>query len=288
MIISLVIIILPWHLQQYWQHGDRFIQIYVRENIFQRAKFPLEFHFEGRLFYIKQLGREFFPWILVFLLSPVAIIFKNGHNLLSKKTINLLKKEELLIMLLLMTVIPLVSITQIATKIAWYAMPIYPFVAILLSYSINNFISKWKIRWISGIVILLLLIDAIRLMVTDSDFFRTNRIISSRQAVFIEANKQSDREIEYLVQFSERQGRGVLNSNLYTSTTWIYGGNPCARYYSRKKVNYYYSVDDFKKRLKKKGLFVVENGDQKIFKDYNVMEIYNNNEFTMVKIGNNY
>jgi len=268
--IGFFVLVTPWLLVEYSIYGEKFIHVYFWENIVQRSRYPIEFHFGGRLFYIKSILREWFPWVLI------------GFGGL----ISILKKERKTIELLICIIVPFFFLTLAKTKIEWYAAPLYPFIAIYLAYSLDLIFKKFKVHQVAILFIAILIaLDGFYLVIKENKFFVKNVTDDSRIAIAKQARMQPESELNYLVQFSERQAKDILNPTLYTSFTWIYGGNACAHYYSKKRVRYFYSVSDFSLRLKRgNGLFLIQNGDLNRLKGYKVTVVSKNSDFTLFKL----
>lgn len=284
-VLSFLVATLPWIIVEYLLYSDKFIQVYFLENIIQRSRYPIEFHFGGRLFYIKLIVQEYFPWILLAFVWPFLLlkkVWRGGYSLMILE----LRKNRTVIELVLFLIIPLFFLTLAKTKIAWYVAPIYPFLAIYLSLNIELLINKFSIGKIMIVGIMIAIaIDSGTLSIKESRFLEGKIPISPRDQVAIDARKEPEKELDYLVQFSERQAKDILNPTLYTSFTWIYGGNACAYYYSGKSVNYYYSKLEFQKRLKKRdGLFIVQNGDIDVVKGHDIQVVSKNNDFTLFRL----
>ena len=130
-------VVIPWHLITYLTYGDRFIKVYIFDNIIKRSRYPIEFHRERIWFYFVLLYRELSPWIFAFFIFPITSFF----NLLKTKKWGF-KKYEMVYTILLLIIIPLASITRVQTRIAWYALPIYPFLAIYLAYNLDLLIRR--------------------------------------------------------------------------------------------------------------------------------------------------
>lgn len=274
-----IIVALPWHLIEYVLYSQKFIQVYLVEHILKRTNNPIDFHFGSNFYYLKLIYQNFFPWIFFIFTLPIFFILYLKRIIKFKSFI---KTNQILITILFIILIPFTSLTIAKTKIAWYIMPIYPFIALFLTICINAFFTKIKLRFLIYLIIILVALDSIRLIIHETNFFQPTRIISRRDDVFIKAKQYAQSQINYLVWYSERKAREVLPENMQTSTTFIYGGNPCAVYHSQKKINYYYSIDEFKKRInQQKGLFVIENGDQWIVKDLPIKVLYNNIDYTI-------
>lgn len=281
-IIVFLITILPWHFYEYLSYGQKFLQVYFVEHVLKRTQNSLDFHFEGRLFYLKLIYNNLFPWIFFILIFPLSQLVNFKKYLKLKTLTAILKENQTLFTIILLILVPLVSISLAKTRVAWYAMPIYPFVAVFIAYNIEFILEKLKLKNLSYILILFLIIDSLQLITNEVKINQSKRGIFRRTDVFIKAKNYQKPEIDYLVWYPERRAKDILPQNMQTSTTFIYGGNPCAVYYSGKKVNYYYSIDEFKKRVNQKnGLYVIENGDQEIIKDLPIKVLYNNIDYTL-------
>ncbi len=254
---SFLLLITPWHTYQLITHGKDFIKIYINENLIKRANNPIEFHFGGNFFYVKQLLRELFPWIFATLILPIYYLINKKIYLNFSAFKKELKNKEMVFIILMFIIIPLLSITRIQTKLPWYALPIYPFLCIFIAYSIDFLLKKWPKIFYYGILFFLIL-DSFILINKEVKPFQNKSDITPRHEVFRKSKQFPEKQIYYLVQHSERTAKEVLGPNLTTSTTFIYGGNPCAVYYSNKKLFYYYTKEEFVKRLNKgKGLYVI-------------------------------
>lgn len=271
-LISLMIfLITPWHILAWLKYRQDFLQIYFWENIIQRSRYPIEFHYGGRLFYINQLLKEFFPWWLAGLSFPFW-----------KK----IRFNQLILLLLGLIIIPFSAITQVKTKISWYVMPILPFLSLFLAYNIELIIKKANFFIFTLTIFVLLITDSLVNISKQSAWWQGKKTPSYRNQAAIAAKKLPEKNLYYLVAKSERLAKALLDQspNLQIRSTFIYGGNPCAVYYSEKKVHYYYSTEEFIKQLKKKNrLFMIENGDLKIIEGFSIKKIYQNPEFTLFK-----
>lgn len=289
--VTFAAVIIPWHAVAYFTYGDRFIKVYIFDNILKRSKYPIEFHRERIWFYIVLLYRELKPWLFAGFILPIILIaqyLKMKRNGKWFKTVHKeLKKKELIVTILIMFALPLLSITRVQTRIAWYALPLYPFIALYIGYNLNLIIEfcEKKNRKLGFIIftllIILLSLDALRLF--NSEVKPTKeRTIDPRYEVILAAQKQPDKELNYLVAFGERQAKEILPPTEQIDMTFVYGGNPCAVYYSEKDVNYFYDLKEFEHVLKtKKGLFLIQNGDLNYAE--NKKKIFNNNDYTLFR-----
>ena len=284
LIFGFTITIVPWLLVEYMVYGEKFINVYFIENIIQRSRYPIEFHFGGRLFYLKHIFKELFPWVLLIFVWPLFFL-KKLKNITLDNLISEIRSQQRIIEIVLLIFIPLVFLTMAKTKIEWYVAPIYPFLAIYLACCLHLLIRTLKLKNIIVLVIAILIAaDGFYFVIKENKLFETVKT-SSRDEIAIISSREPEKNLDYLVQFSERRAREILNPTLYTSFTWIYGGNPCAHYYSKKHINYYYRTNDFQKRLGKgNGLFLIHNGDRHYLKDYNVDIVSENSDFTLFRL----
>jgi 4-amino-4-deoxy-L-arabinose transferase-like glycosyltransferase len=281
MISLFLIMILPWHIYQFVTNHSKFLYVYFYENLIKRANNPIEFHFTSRLFYFRQLNKELFPWIYTVFIIPLFYLFNIKKITSFPKIKKEIKEKELLIVISLLILIPLAILTKAQTRLQWYLIPLYPFLAILMAYLLEEITKKIKGKWIIFLLILLVAFDAFQTVRSESLSMRHSSVFdTARIATLKKAAQEKQSTIVYLVPFSERRAKQVLTPNLYTTTTFTYGGNTCAPYYSNKQIQFYYEVDDFKKQLKK-GLFLIENGDLWVIKDMTVRIVYQNSDFTL-------
>lgn len=277
-----ILVIAPWHLIAYSTYGYEFFRVYILENIIKRSKYPIEFHRERWYFYFVLIYKELFPWIFTGAVFPLTYL-KNLKVFTSlKKLREEFTKRELLFTIILLVIVPLALITRVHTRIAWYAMPLYSFLSIYLAYNIELFGKLIRFQKIVWLFVILIAFDAFRLLSGETRILQSQREVAPRYEVMLKTRKHPQKELEYLVAFSERQAREILPPEEQIPQTWVFGGNPCAVYYSDKKVHYYYEVDDFTKRLQKgKGLFLIENGDLKLVEGIPVKGLFNNSEYTL-------
>lgn len=280
---GLTVSIVPWLTSLYILYGKQFIDVYFLENIIQRARYPIEFHFGGRLFYVKLLLREYFPWILLAFFWPISVLLDKRNF---KDLITFIKKEQKIIELLLFILLPFVFLTLSKTKIEWYAIPMMPFLVIYLSYVLHRILENFRVgKGILYCFFAIIIVQGFYILGKDTKLFVDRVSVNSRHQIAIDASKLPEKKLEYLVQFPERRAKEILNPTLYTSFTWKYGGNACAVYYSRKRIHYYYSVFDFTKRLKRgDGLFLIQNGDTGLLQGLRYTIIKKNSDFTLFRV----
>ena len=113
--------VLPWHLLMTIFYGGRFWNEYLGYHLLARLGGALEGHREGGGYYLGLLMKpEFFPGIGLF----VAALAFGAWRWVKRR-----RFEEFV--LLGMTLGTFVIISLAGTKLAWYLLPVYPFVAVL-------------------------------------------------------------------------------------------------------------------------------------------------------------
>lgn len=119
-IILSFLMILPWHIAMILYYPDEFLTSYINYHLFSRTLMPIENHSGSILFYIELILNPFIFF--------AGIIFLN-----IKKIFKDINKDifEFIIILFPLSIIVIFTIVQ--TKLAWYILPIYPFIIILMA-----------------------------------------------------------------------------------------------------------------------------------------------------------
>lgn len=277
--VAFLLIVLPWHLYHYIKYGQEFITTYFIQHLFNRAKYPLDFHFEGRLFYAKLILKDFNIWLVSLLMIPTFI--------LKKSEIEHVKKQEIISLILLSIAIALFSITSVRTRIAWYALPIYPFISITIAFFIEMIIKRVKFRfekYLYGLVVIILAILSLLMINQKMRIFDDVKRVSPRDEVFIKTQSLDTQEVNYLVWQSERTAEAILPKEFRTNTTFMFGGNPCAVFYSDKKINYFYKIDEFIKKIKTTpGYYVTYKDDLNLLINIPYETVFENKDYFILK-----
>ncbi len=299
LLIAWALTVVPWHVITFFTYDDRFIKVYILDNIIKRARFPIENHRERIWFYGVLATKELMPWIFVSFaaivqLGAIMLKYLKGKKRRWKTMYGALAKHQILIAIIVLVAVPLLSITRAQTRVAWYILPIYPFFAIYIAYNlvlVTQFVREktplHTIKYSMPILITLLsvglLFDAGQLILRETRALEGPQHHSLNRQVQQVIQKTSYPTLTYLVPFGERQGRKYLPENEQIDMTWVYGGNPCMVYYGQKKTNYIYTKEEFEQILKyKSGLFLVENGDKAYSEGHHVL--YRNSEYTLFTV----
>lgn len=295
--IGFLVVIAPWHITAFALHPKEFFDVYLYDNVIKRSLYAIENHHERWFFYFRLIISEFFPWIVFVALIPASLYRRLKTTTTIKEFKLAWERNKVLFTLLLMVVLPLISMTRVMTKLSWYAMPVLPFLAVLLGYYITVFIRRLTasimqgtlgtmlITFIYGIAVLLISIDAFTALSRSVRMTHTQRTVPPRTEAILKTATYPEKTLEYMVPFGERQGRSALPPTEQIAQTWLYGGNACAVYYSNKVVNYHYYPEAFVNKMKSgKGLYLVENGDLHFLKEVtNKMKVFENIEYTIFR-----
>ncbi len=271
------LIALPWHLTAYLEYGSRFVKVYFLDNIIKRSRYPIEFHRERVWFYGVLIYRELMPWLAASVVFPISTLMsfsrkresRDGSPIkLGMRLQSHLKNNETIYTILLLVIIPFIGITRVQTRIAWYILPLYPFLSIYLAYCIYLLIDVFakkntNIRaLLFSLVVLFITFDAGKLILNETRFSQVTQSIDTRQEVALQVVRQPQRHLTYLVPFGERQAKVILPPEETIDMTWVYGGNGCMVYYGDKKTDYVYEVPRFERLLKtQQGLFLISTQD---------------------------
>lgn len=150
--------ILIWYLAQIQFYGDRFMAVHFQGQGFDRLTETVENHHQPIYYYLLEIAKYSLPWLLFF---PFAL-----NHLYQNRS----KSDSRLIVAGIAFYLPLISL--MGTKLPWYVMPIYPFLAL----SIGSYLGElWQMRqkppkflkYIFGVLAITLLGGGIYLAYTD-------------------------------------------------------------------------------------------------------------------------
>ncbi len=124
-IMLFLLIILPWHLYMISTFGSEFLNTYFGYHVVSRSTNQLEGHAQPVLFYLKIFfDFDMNPFWLLFLL---AVVFGSFRKLYLKYSF-----------VVVVALVLLLSLVE--TKLAWYLLPVYPFMLVF----IHGLFSKLK------------------------------------------------------------------------------------------------------------------------------------------------
>lgn len=140
------LIALPWHIYEYLKFGNDFLGTYWGYHIFQRFSQPILGGSNDNFFYARNLLTQVEPWIFVFLAA--VIIFFIAHKKAALK-----QKQELFVLLAIIFVAVIFVIAK--TKLFYYLVPAYPFLAIFVSVIFSPLLRDKKYAVLFGALLVL-------------------------------------------------------------------------------------------------------------------------------------
>lgn len=135
-----LLIVLPWHLFMYQQHGNAFLRGYLFSHVINRAGSNLTEFQRGYGYYFSVLRNFFWPWVYIL---PFALILKRG-------------RRSAIVVILGLTVF--ILYTAVQTKLQWYILPAIPAFAIVVAGFVASFLeyrTRFQLRIAAFVLILL-------------------------------------------------------------------------------------------------------------------------------------
>jgi 4-amino-4-deoxy-L-arabinose transferase-like glycosyltransferase len=129
-ILIFVAIVFPWHIYMYLFDLKSFMDTYVNYHFFQRVITALEGHHEPAWYYLWVLFSQ--PLVFGVFAGVIALISRQDQKYQSS-SLNLVLAICLVLILLL---------TLVQTKLAWYILPIYPFLTLVVGQVIAQTIQR--------------------------------------------------------------------------------------------------------------------------------------------------
>ena len=253
-----IILILPWHIYQSVRFGNDFWQVYFIEHIVRRANQPIEYHFGGKLYYIKFLISEFSYWLILPILGGFFWLFNQAKEK---------KVDDNFIFFSVWGGLVLGLFTFSKTKLFWYILPLYPVLAVLWGYGWRKLLSFGKNLFLIPIVFIfaLSLVSGHRAIVN-----REEPKPSAKIALAQEARQSCPKPLLFLVDKNERAAANILPDELTLSSSFSYGGSPAVVFYYGGPVSFFYQINQFENRLSKKSASVCAMITQEDYQDFNL------------------
>lgn len=136
-IFLMFLISVPWHLLMYFEHGKWFLEEYFGNVHFRRLLVAEHPKLDNWYFYLALMFAGVMPWSLFWVPSIVVI----------KETIIRNKEHKKQILFLLSWIIAIYVFVQPAhSKLASYIFPVFPAIAVILSYSIYSIINGQNVN----------------------------------------------------------------------------------------------------------------------------------------------
>ncbi|GBE94645.1 ArnT family glycosyltransferase [Nostoc cycadae] len=115
---------IAWYIAQWQYYGGNFLQINLQAQTFDRISQPVEGNTGAPWYYLLELLKYAFPWLL---------FWPEGFYLAWKK-----RSSSWGSLVLVGTTMYFLAISLITTKLPWYVMPIYPFLALAIGAELSE------------------------------------------------------------------------------------------------------------------------------------------------------
>jgi len=140
-------IALPWHVGQVVLHGREFLDMYVGKHLLGRSLLTLDEHYhrQDAAYYLRIIceGFPFWCWLMIPALA---------HSVYRV----LRKRDRAVLLILAWILLPLGLFSLVQTKIGWYAVIVYPAVALMIAAFIEKVLGR-RYGWACVLVAMLLL-----------------------------------------------------------------------------------------------------------------------------------
>lgn len=120
---------LAWYIAQWQHYGGNFLQVNFQAQTFARITQPVEGHSGPPSYYLLELIKYGFPWLL-FVPGGLYLAIKKHHTSWGR-------------LVLIGTIVYFVTVSVMKTKLPWYIMPIYPFLALAVGAKLSE---VWQFR----------------------------------------------------------------------------------------------------------------------------------------------
>jgi 4-amino-4-deoxy-L-arabinose transferase-like glycosyltransferase len=115
---------IAWFVAQWQHYGENFLQVNFQAQTFNRLTQSVENHKGPPWYYLIEIIKYSFPWLL-FLPGGFYLAWKKRHTSWSR-------------LIIIGTIVYLGTISLMRTKLPWYVMPIYPFLALAIGAKLSE------------------------------------------------------------------------------------------------------------------------------------------------------
>ncbi len=138
-------IVVPWHVYQHLQHGQRFWDEYLFYHVVARSLHALEGHSGGPSYYLLAIIERQRPW---FLLTFAALPYALKQRIVDRD-------EHLGFFLAWITAVTLI-VALVQTKLRWYIIPVYPALSACIAIMLCRLVPRRHDRFLIGTCVIVL------------------------------------------------------------------------------------------------------------------------------------
>jgi 4-amino-4-deoxy-L-arabinose transferase-like glycosyltransferase len=119
---------IAWYVAQWQHYGDIFLQVHFQSQALDRLSQAVEGNGGPPWYYLMELLKYGFPWLL-FLPGGLYLAWKKRHTAWGS-------------LVLIGTIVYFGTISLMSTKLPWYIMPVYPFLALAVGAKLSECFSR--------------------------------------------------------------------------------------------------------------------------------------------------
>ncbi|MFM5887783.1 MAG: ArnT family glycosyltransferase [Dolichospermum sp.] len=123
---------IAWYFAQWQHYGNTFLQIHFQSQAFDRLGTAVEGNTGPIWYYLLEVIKYGFPWLL-FLPGGLYLSWKNCHTAWGCLT-------------LIGTIVYFAIVSLMKTKLPWYILPIYPFLALVIGVNLSYIWQQKKVK----------------------------------------------------------------------------------------------------------------------------------------------
>jgi len=138
LVISALVIFLPWHIVMYLRNGPAFIQEYLGYHVWDRATTAVEEKGKPFFWYIEVLSVSMRIWFVGLLISIPHAVYK------------VIKKDKKYVFLTIWALFTFLFFSAAKSKVVWYIIPIYPALVLIIG-SFGERLLNWIMKKIQGL-----------------------------------------------------------------------------------------------------------------------------------------
>ncbi|NEO82801.1 MAG: glycosyltransferase family 39 protein [Spirulina sp. SIO3F2] len=147
-----------WYVSQWQQYGEIFVQVHLGTQNFARIATAVEGNAGPLWYYLLEIIKYGFPWLL-FWPGGLWLAWQGRQTSRGR-------------LILTVTLLFLTTISLMGTKLPWYVMPIYPFMALAVGWQLSeaqDHLGRWLrgLRWLLGLIALVGLGGMVYFALTD-------------------------------------------------------------------------------------------------------------------------
>ncbi len=244
---------LIWHLIMIVQYPSQFISSHIKDHMISRITTPIELHFGGKFFYFEKLWANYHLLIVIAGIGIVIWIV----------TILRRRDSKQIDIFFLLPLVYLALLTISRSKLSWYIVPILPFVAIWVVYSISHIPRKS----LQTLCYFALIVWSGYMFLQQTIGFTVPKNVIPQQVALARCQKGMPpfTRVAYLIAPTQRKDMQVIEAaQVAIASSFIYGSAPTFVFYLDKPVTFFYKPEQFLNEVSKYDAYAMHIDDLKL------------------------